>query len=130
MEGFEGKKALVTGGSRGIGRAISLLLASRGTDIAINYVKDEDAAASTVSEIEKLGRRCLAIKADISDPKEIKEMFRAIREEFSPLDFFVSNAVSGVIGPADGSRPREVLWQEERDEADYNEFEKDVAGEE
>lgn len=101
MEGFEGKKALITGGSRGIGRAISLLLASRGTDIAINYVKDEEAAAGTAAEVEKLGRRCLAIKADISEPKEIKEMFKSVRDEFSSLDFFVSNAVSGVIGPAE-----------------------------
>ncbi len=101
MKGFEGKKALVTGGSRGIGRAISLLIASRGTDVAINFVKNEEAAASTAAEIEKLGRKCFVIKADVSDPKEIKHMFSRIREDFGVLDMFISNAVSGVLGPAE-----------------------------
>ncbi|HSG28419.1 MAG TPA: SDR family oxidoreductase [Candidatus Krumholzibacterium sp.] len=101
MEGFEGKKALVTGGSRGIGRAISLLLASRGADVAVNYVKDEAAAEDTAAEIRSLGRRCAAFKADISDPKEIKTLISSIRDEFGPLDMLVSNAVSGVIGPVE-----------------------------
>ncbi|MBN2071647.1 MAG: SDR family oxidoreductase [Candidatus Krumholzibacteriota bacterium] len=101
MNGFEGKKALVTGGSRGIGKAISLMLASRGADVAINFVKDEESAIATVSEIEKLGCRSLAIKADVSEPKEIKSIFSTISSKFGSLDFLVSNAVSGVIGPAE-----------------------------
>ena len=98
---FKGKKALVTGGSRGIGRAISLRLASEGADVAINYVKNEEAAGKTVGEIEKLGVKAAAFKADISDPKELKNLFAMVAEEFSGLDFFVSNAVSGVVGPAE-----------------------------
>lgn len=101
MNRFEGKRALVTGGTRGIGRSISLGLAAEGADIAINYIKDEQAAAGTVAEIEKLGRKALAIQADISDPKEIKELFKRCREGFGGLDLFVSNAVSGVVGPAE-----------------------------
>ena len=101
MNGFEGKKALVTGGSRGIGKAISLMLASRGADVAINFVKDEESAASTASEIERLGRSSIIIKADLSEPKEIKGIFSKISEEFGSLDMLVSNAVSGVLGPAE-----------------------------
>jgi enoyl-[acyl-carrier protein] reductase III len=101
MKRFEGKRALVTGGSRGIGRAISLGLVSEGADVAINYVKDEQTAAKTVAEIEALGRKAIAIQADISDPKEIKELFKRVKEELGGLDLFISNAVSGVVGPAE-----------------------------
>ena len=100
MQSFSGKKALVTGGSRGIGRAISLALASGGADVAINYVKDEETAARTAGEIEKLGRSAVAIKADISDHAQIKTLFKEVGERFGTLNFFVSNAVSGVLGPA------------------------------
>ncbi len=101
MNGFEGKKALVTGGSRGIGRAISLELARRGADVAINYVKDERSAAGTAAEIENLGRKALMVKADVSDHKAVKELFSALGEGFGGLDLLVSNAVSGVLGPAE-----------------------------
>ncbi|MCK4538828.1 MAG: SDR family oxidoreductase [Candidatus Krumholzibacteria bacterium] len=101
MNDFEGKKVLITGGSRGIGRAISLMAASRGANIALNFVKDEQAAAETAAEIEKLGRKCLVIKADVSEPKEIKTLFAAVKEGFGNIDMLVSNAVSGVIGPAE-----------------------------
>ena len=101
MERFRGKKALVTGGSRGIGRAISLGLASEGADLAINYIKDEGKAAETAAEIEKLGRRAVTIQADVSDPTGIKELYKQCKEELGGLDQFVSNAVSGVVGPAE-----------------------------
>lgn len=101
MEGLAGKKALVTGGSRGIGRAISLELARRGVDIAINFVKDEQAAERTAGEARALGRECLVLRADVSDHAAIKELMRAVREGFGRLDFLVSNAVSGVLGPAE-----------------------------
>lgn len=100
MQPFAGKKALVTGGSRGIGRAISLTLAERGADVAINYVKDEETAARTAGEIETLGRTALTIKADIADHAQIKALFARVKEQFGTLDMFVSNAVSGVLGPA------------------------------
>jgi enoyl-[acyl-carrier protein] reductase III len=101
MAGFEGRKALVTGGSRGIGRAISLELARRGADVAINFVKDAESAERTAGEIRALGRQCLTLKADVSDHASIKELFKELRARFGHIDFLVSNAVSGVLGPAD-----------------------------
>lgn len=100
MEPFAGKRALVTGGGRGIGRAIAVALAGRGADVAVGYVKNDEAASETVRAIERLGRRALAIRADVSEPKDVKSLFAAVREGFGGLDLFVSNAVSGVVGPA------------------------------
>lgn len=101
MRGFEGRKALVTGGSRGIGREISLDLARRGADVAINYVKDAESAGRTAGEIRALGRECLVLRADVSDHAAVKELFRELRAGFRHIDFLVSNAVSGVLGPVD-----------------------------
>lgn len=101
LKGFDGRKALVTGGSRGIGRAISLDLARRGADVAINYAKDAESAERTAGEIRALGRECLVVRADVSNHTAIKELFKELRLGFGHIDFFVSNAVSGVLGPAD-----------------------------
>ncbi len=100
MAEFDGKRALVTGGSRGIGRAISLRLAVGGADVAFSYLKNEEAAAETALAIERLGRRAVRHKADVAEPRELKSLFAAVGESFGGLDLFVSNAVSGVIGPA------------------------------
>ncbi len=97
---FEGKKALVTGGSRGIGKAITLMLASGGADVAINYEKDENAAAETAALVAGMGRRCITLKADISDHVQIKTLLGELKDQFGSLDILVSNAVSGVLGPA------------------------------
>jgi enoyl-[acyl-carrier protein] reductase III len=97
---FKGKRVLITGGSRGIGRAIALRLASEGADCAINFVKDETAAAETAAEIEKTGTKAFTVKADISDHKEIAALFAAVKSGFGGLDYYISNAVSGVLGPA------------------------------
>ncbi len=101
MERFMGKRALVTGGSRGIGRAIAIRLATEGADVAVNYIKDEQAASETVKELEALGRKAIAIQADVSEPKEVKRLFADVKEALGGLDLFVSNAVSGVVGPAE-----------------------------
>ena len=64
---LEGKKAIVTGGSRGIGRAISLMYAKEGADVLVNYHSNDAAAKETVAEIEKLGRKGVAVAADVAD---------------------------------------------------------------
>ena len=97
---FDGKVALVTGGSRGIGRAIALELAGRGADIAFNYLRSHEAAARTQREIEKMGVRCLKVKAHLGDAAKIKEMFAEVGREYPRLDILVNNAASGVQRPA------------------------------
>jgi len=89
---FEGRVALITGGSRGIGRSLALKLAERGTTPIINYRQNDDAAAETVARIERLGRSGVAIRADLESVDEIEAMFDQVAERFGKLDFFVSNA--------------------------------------
>ncbi len=97
---FEGKVALVTGGSRGIGKAIALEFARRGADIAFNYLRSHEAAAETQREIEELGVRCLKIKAHLGDVDKIKEMFAQVTRKYPRLDILINNAASGVQRPA------------------------------
>lgn len=93
---FKGKVALVTGGSRGIGKAIALEMARRGADIAFNYLRGHDAATETQREIEDLGVRCLRMKAHLGEKARIEEMFALVKDEYGRLDFLVNNAASGV----------------------------------
>jgi NAD(P)-dependent dehydrogenase (short-subunit alcohol dehydrogenase family) len=91
---FKGKVALVTGGSRGIGKAIALEMARRGADIAFNYLRGHDAAAETQREIEELGVKCLRMKAHLGEKARIEEMFALVKDEYGRLDFLVNNAAS------------------------------------
>ena len=97
---FEGKYALVTGGSRGIGKAVALELARRGAHVAFNYLRSHKAAAETRSQIEELGVRCLRIRAHLADVAKTREMFTRVEREFGRLDILVNNAASGVQRPA------------------------------
>ena len=95
---FAGKFALVTGSSRGIGRAIALRLASEGADVVVNYRKRADAAADTVERIRALGRRAAAVEANMAVPEEITTLFETVVREFGGLDFLVCNAAAGMQG--------------------------------
>ena len=106
---FEGKVALVTGGSRGIGRAISLELARRGSHVAFNYLRDHKAAAETERELGKLGVHCLKVKAHLGDGAKIRHLFERVRDVFGKLDILVNNAASGVQRPA--SELTEKHWE-------------------
>ena len=93
---LKGKVALVTGSSRGIGRAIALKLAGEGADVIINYFRRREAAEQTGRDVEKLGVRAKVIKANVGDPEKIGEMFDAIARSFGRLDIFINNAASGL----------------------------------
>ena len=93
------KVALVTGSSRGLGKAIAIELAKNGYDVVVNYARSKTAALETVKEIEALGQKALLIRANVGDMEKLKAMFETIREEFGRLDVFVSNAASGVLRP-------------------------------
>ena len=86
------KVALVTGGSRSIGRAIALGLAREGADVAVNYVSNTEEAQSTVRDIEALGRQALAVKADTSKRAEVEAMVNDVWERFGQIDILVNNA--------------------------------------
>jgi len=92
MSSLEGKVALVTGGSRGIGRAIALELARQGTDVVVNYVSNADAAAQVVVEIVELGRRALAVQGDVGDFGQAAALVETTVETLGQLDILVNNA--------------------------------------
>lgn len=86
------KYALITGSSRGIGRAIALKLAEQGVKIAVHYYKNEEAAIDTLSKVRERGSDGFLVQADISQPQEINRLFSQIQEQFGKLDIFISNA--------------------------------------
>lgn len=94
------KVALITGGARGIGRATALRLARAGADIAIVYYNSSDEAIQLIDEIQALGRRAIAIQANVADQRSVDELFDSFSQTFSSLDILVSNAASGVLRPA------------------------------
>ena len=89
---LNGKHALITGGSRGIGRGIALKLAERGVKVAINFYENEAAANDTLAKVRELGSDGFVIQADVSRPEDIGTMFNRVKDEFGSLDIFVSNA--------------------------------------
>jgi 3-oxoacyl-[acyl-carrier protein] reductase len=92
MIDLSGKTALVTGGSRGIGKAIVLRLARQGADIAFSYRGNADAAAATVAEVQALGRRALAVQADAKEQEGAEALVKAVLDEYGKVDILVNNA--------------------------------------
>lgn len=93
---LKNKISLVTGASRGIGAAVSRQLAERGADVAINFRSKGSRAADVVEEVERLGRRALAVQADLTDSADVRRMMSDIREAFGRLDILVLNASGGL----------------------------------
>lgn len=83
---------LITGGSRGVGAATARLAAAQGYDVAISYVSNEVAARAVVADVQALGRRALAVRADSADPQQVAHLFAAIDQAFGRLDVLVNNA--------------------------------------
>jgi 3-oxoacyl-[acyl-carrier protein] reductase len=98
MNELNGKRALVTGGSRGIGAAIATALAEKGADVAITYERAQDRAAAVVRSIEEKGRKAIAIQADSADPEAIKRSVSEAVAALGGLDILVNNAATGRPG--------------------------------
>jgi len=107
---LKGKTALITGGSRGIGRAIAVRLAQAGARIAVNYLRHRTAADETIKLVEKEGSKAIAIRANVGEHENIKEMIDQIKTEYGSLDILVSNAASGVLKPALELTERHWHW--------------------
>lgn len=93
------KVAMVTGSSRGLGKALAIELANNGYDIVVNYARSKSGAEETVKEIEALGQKAMMVRSNVGDVQKLREMFEQVKEEFGRLDVFVSNAASGVLRP-------------------------------
>lgn len=89
---FQGKNALVTGSSRGIGRGIALKLAERGARVAVHYYRNRQAAETTLEKIRELGSNGFLVQADVCRPGEVRSIFQQVRAEFGSLDILVANA--------------------------------------
>lgn len=89
---FEGKVAVITGGSKGIGRAVAYRLAAEGADIAITASSDASATAETIAKVQSLARRCVAFHCDVSEEEEVKEFFEKVLSEFGRIDTVVHSA--------------------------------------
>ena len=102
--------ALVTGASRGIGKAIALALATEGADVAVNYRKESSAAESVAAEIKKLGRRAIAIQADVSEFAAVDRLFSEIEKNLGSVDILVNNA--GIASALKPEQVTEAIWHE------------------
>ncbi len=111
MKNMQGKTALITGGSRGIGRAIALRLAEYGVNIIVNFVRHRSDADQAVEAIKAKGVQCFAVKANVADENHVAQLFESVREHgVEHLDIVVSNAASGVLKPAMELTPRHWDW--------------------
>ncbi|MDK2897752.1 MAG: 3-oxoacyl-[acyl-carrier protein] reductase [Candidatus Atribacteria bacterium] len=110
MAGLSKHLALVTGGSRGIGRSIALSLARAGARVAVNYLANEKAAEQVVAEINHLGSQAVAVRGDVSQKEEVAEMVEQIHRILGAIDILVNNAGIGDPYYQDVVSVKEELW--------------------
>ena len=110
MNKFENKTVLITGGSRGIGKAIALKFANQGANIIFNYLRNHQAALETFDQITSLGVKCKKIKAHLGDEEKINSLFTQIKNEFDSIDILINNAASGVQKQSTELEPKHWDW--------------------
>ena len=110
MEKLASRIALVTGASRGIGKAIALALAEAGADVAVNYHQQAQAAQSVAAEIKKMGRRSIAVQADVSESTQVEHLFAEAEKNLGAVDILVNNA--GIASALSPSQITEAHWHE------------------
>jgi 3-oxoacyl-[acyl-carrier protein] reductase len=110
MISLKGRKTLITGGSRGIGRAAAVLFAKAGSDVALSYLNLKGAAERVKKEIRKIGRECLIFKADVSHQKEVSLMAEETMKKWKRLDVLVNNA--GIWTYGEMGAMSEKVWEE------------------
>ena len=103
---FDGKTVLVTGGSRGIGRAAAVRLGTEGARVAVNFVSNESAAADAVSEIEAVGGTAVAVQGNVAEPEDAQRIVTQTRDALGPIDVLVHSAGISIVEPAS-----EVSWE-------------------
>lgn len=108
MFNLSGKIALVTGGSRGIGRGICLSLAQAGADVAINYVSSEQEAEKVASEVKQFGRRAMIVRADVSQKNEVEYMVGGVVKQMGKIDILVNNA--GILSSEPFLEMKQETW--------------------
>ncbi len=100
MQSLKGKVALVTGGTKGIGKAVAVRLAQAGADVAVNYFRSRDAAEETVAELKALGSDAIAIRSNVGKHELLHKIFDEIRQKYGRLDILISNAALGLYTEA------------------------------
>ncbi len=110
MYNLQGKVALVTGSSRGIGKAIALRFAESGVNLVVNYIRHRSDAEETARHIEGYGVKCMVVKANVANDDHVVSMVARIKEEYGRCDFLVSNAASGVLKPVMELDSRHWNW--------------------
>jgi 3-oxoacyl-[acyl-carrier protein] reductase len=107
---LKGKSAVVTGGGRGVGRAVSIAFAREGADLVVNYAARSESAQEVVTEIEKMGRKAVAVKANVAQKEACQRIVTTAIENFGKIDILVNNA--GISRPAMLSKMTEEQWDE------------------
>jgi 3-oxoacyl-[acyl-carrier protein] reductase len=115
QQAFADRTVLVTGGSRGIGKAAAIRLASEGARVAINYLSNDEAANSTVAEIVAAGGKSIAVRGNVADRDDVEKIVAQTRAEFGPIDMLVHSAGISIVEPAS-----EVTWKTWRQTMDVN----------
>ncbi len=114
-QAFAGKTALVTGGTRGIGRAVSMRLASEGARVAVNYFSREEEAQTTLGDIQSAGGTAVAVRGDVSKRDDVRAIVAQTRETLGPIDILVHCAAISIVEPAS-----DVTWETWKQTMDVN----------